>query len=50
MTPVPTTMEELNKLSIWTVWIMNKSDRFKDCPEEIKREVEQIVESCRDSL
>lgn len=49
-TPVPTTLEELNKLSRWTVHIMNQAGRFDMSSDEIKKEVELIVDSCRESL
>lgn len=49
-TPLPKSVRQLNKLSRWTVWIMDKSGRFNGCSERIKKEVEMIVESCRDSL
>lgn len=50
MTPVPTTVEELNKLSRWTVYMMSMGGKFKDSSEEIRKEVKQIVEGCRESL
>jgi hypothetical protein len=50
MTPIPTTIEELNKLSRWTVHIMYLSGKFKDVKGELRKEIEKIVDSCNDSL
>lgn len=49
-TPVPVTLEELRKLSRWTVYLMKMGGKFYDSSEEIKAEVELIVDSCRESL
>jgi hypothetical protein len=50
MTPVPTTLEELNKLSRWTVFMMSMGGKFKDSSPEIRKAVEEIADSCRGSL
>lgn len=49
-TKVPTTIEELRKISRWTVHIMFLAGKFKDATGDFRKEVEEIVDSCKGSL